>query len=68
MEESALKERLRGTALGMSWIAPSSLVRNALAAAGAARDPAVRGAVAEHLASQDQAQRAAARWAYARFP
>jgi len=67
MDESWLKERLRGTALGMSWIRPSTLTRNALAAAGARPDPSLRAAVAGHRDSEDPAQRAAARWALERF-
>jgi epoxyqueuosine reductase len=67
MDEAGLKRRLRGTALGMSWIAPASLVRNALAAAGAQGDPAVRHAIAAHVNSDVPALRTAARWALGRL-
>ncbi len=59
--------RFRGTALGMSWVSGDALLRNALVAAGNAREPSLRGRVERHLESAAGAVRAAARWARERL-
>ncbi len=40
--EEARRALLRGTAMGLGWVAPEALLRNALLAAGRRGDPAVR--------------------------
>jgi epoxyqueuosine reductase len=65
---AALARRLRGTAMGMSWISPEALLRNALVAAGNRGDPSLRSAVQRFSASEVPALREAARWALERLP
>jgi epoxyqueuosine reductase len=61
------KERIRGSALARSWIPPSTLLRNALLAAGNRRDPGLRDLVAGHVSSPDPLVARAASWALARI-
>jgi epoxyqueuosine reductase len=58
---------LRGTALGMSWISPEALLRNALVAAGSRGDTVVREDVARHAGSESRLIRGAAAWALDRL-
>ncbi len=61
------RSRLRGTALGMSWL-PQALLRNALIAAGSRGDPAVRAEVERFTGPQTaEPVRTAARWARERL-
>jgi epoxyqueuosine reductase len=61
------RSRLRGTALGLSWL-PQALLRNALIAAGSRGDPAVRAEVERFTGPQTaEPVRTAARWALERL-
>ncbi len=62
-----LRRRLRGSALGRSWIAPEALLRNALLAAGHRGDPAVRPQVEAYRRRPQPLLAAAARWALERL-
>jgi epoxyqueuosine reductase len=62
-EAAERKKRLRGTALGMSWVAGEALLRNALVAAGNRGDASIRAQVQRHAADGTETVRAAARWA-----
>jgi epoxyqueuosine reductase len=66
-DDAARRKRFRGTALGMSWVPPDALLRNALVAAGNRRDPALREAVLPCLVHGTPAVRAAAAWAVSRL-
>ncbi len=66
LEEQGIRAMFRGTALGMSWIPPEALVRNALLAAAHRGDRAVLGLVKRHLNHRAPAVREAARWAVER--
>ena len=61
--EAERKQRFRGTALGMSWVAADALLRNALVAAGHSGDVTLRALVEGHLADGTDYVRSAARWA-----
>jgi epoxyqueuosine reductase len=63
----ALKCLFQGTAMGMSWVAPDALLRNALIAAGNRGDPSLRSAVERFGDSPIPSLRAAARWALGRL-
>lgn len=65
IDEAAYAEATRGTALRRARY--RGLVRNALIAAGNAREPSLRAAVARHLASGDPLLRDHAHWALARI-
>ncbi len=60
-------KRFRGTALGMSWVPPDALLRNALLAAGNRGDPSIRRETARHLDHRQGEVRGAARWALDRL-
>jgi len=62
-----LRERFRGTALGMSWIAPEALIRNALLAAGNRAEAALLEDVDRYRRSVSPVLRAAADWSAARL-
>lgn len=62
-----LKDFLKGSALGMSWIPARALLRNALIAAGNRKDPALREVLSRWLRSRDVLLRSAARWAVDRI-
>jgi len=62
-DDGQRRKRFRGTALGMSWVPPDALLRNALVAAGNRGDPSVREEAGRHLTHPAEAVRAAARWA-----
>jgi epoxyqueuosine reductase len=67
-DAAARRRRFRGTALGMSWVPPDALLRNALVAAGNKGDAGIRGEVERHLvppASEPVLR--AARWALDRL-
>ena len=66
-DDAGLRARFRGTALGMSWISPSALRRNALVAAGSRGAASLRGAVLSHAGAPDPAVSSAASWALARL-
>ena len=66
-DDGTLRSRFRGTAMGMSWLSPDALRRNALVAAGNRRDPAVRPAVERYRAHETPAVRQAAAWALRRL-
>ena len=66
--EAERKQRFRGTALGMSWIAADALLRNALVAAGNRGDSILRPLVERHMADGPDHVRSAARWAWERLP
>lgn len=63
----ALRARLRGTALGMGWIAPEALLRGALLAAGHRADPVLRAGVEAWLSHPSPTLAAAARRALERL-
>lgn len=65
LDEAAFAEATRGTALRRAR--HRGLLRNALIAAGNARDPALRPLVARHLAGDDPLLREHAAWALARI-
>ncbi len=56
----------KGTALGVSFLKPEILMRNALIAAGNARRPDLKSAIAPHAASGSPPLADAARWALER--
>lgn len=62
-DDGQRRKRFRGTALGMSWVPPDALLRNALVAAGNRGDRSVREEAGRHLTHPAEAVRAAARWA-----
>ena len=66
-DEAERKQRLRGTALGMSWIAADALLRNALVAAGNRGDRTLRALVERHVAVGPDHVQSAARWARERL-
>jgi epoxyqueuosine reductase QueG len=59
---------LARSAMGMKWISPNALLRNALIAAGSRGDAAIRPLVAAHAETGDETVRAEARWALGRLP
>jgi len=61
------KQRFRGTALGMSWVAADALLRNALVAAGHRGDAALRAPVERHMTEGSDLVRDAAHWARERM-
>jgi epoxyqueuosine reductase QueG len=65
--EEERKQRFRGTALGMSWIAADALLRNALVAAGHRGDGGLRTHVESHMTDGADHVRSAARWARERL-
>jgi epoxyqueuosine reductase len=66
--EEARAQRLRGTALGLSWVAPAALLRNSLVAAGNRGDASIRAEVERYLGGENPALvRRAARWARERL-
>ncbi|HEY9594544.1 MAG TPA: 4Fe-4S double cluster binding domain-containing protein [Spirochaetia bacterium] len=66
-DEEGRRARFRGSALGMRWIAPAALLRNAIIAAGHAGDAALRPAVARHEGAESLGVRAAVAWTRARL-
>jgi epoxyqueuosine reductase QueG len=56
----------RGTALGMRWIPPEALIRNALVAAGNRRNPVLRGGIERYIDSGSTFIADAARWSMER--
>ena len=56
----------KGTALGMRWIPPEALIRNALVAAGNRRNPVLRSAIERYADSGSAFIADAARWASTR--
>jgi epoxyqueuosine reductase len=67
LDQAALKERFRGTALGLSWVSGESLPRNALLAAGGRGAATVKDLVTRSLEDDSPVLREAARWALARM-
>jgi len=67
LEPAELKALLRWTPMGMSWIDPRALLRNALVAAGNAGDAAILPEVARCGQHADGLLRAAARWSIGRL-
>jgi epoxyqueuosine reductase len=67
-DERARAERVRGSALGLSWMPPEALLRNALVAAGNRGDPSLRPLIEGYQHSPSGGVRAAARWALGRLP
>jgi epoxyqueuosine reductase len=67
LDEEGIRALFRGTALGMSWIPPAALLRNALVAAAHRGDRAVLGLVKRHLGHPLAAVGEAARWAEERL-
>jgi len=63
LTEAELTRRFKKTALGLSWILPRALLRNALVAAGNAGDRRFSSAVSRYLAHPEPALAAAARFA-----
>ncbi len=63
MKEAELRAFLRKTALGMSWISPEAILRNALIAAGNRGNPALSEAISRHCSSGTAFVMEAARWA-----
>jgi epoxyqueuosine reductase len=61
------RRRFHGSALGMSWISPRALLRNALIAAGNRRDPSLQAAVGRHADASDTMIAGTARWALSRI-
>jgi epoxyqueuosine reductase len=66
-DDEKRKRRFKGTALGMSWVNPDALLRNALVAAGNRGDASLRGGVERHIARGPDPVREAARWALERL-
>lgn len=64
---SGLKELLRPTPMGMSWIDPRALLRNALVAAGSSGDAAVLPHLEPYRDQTDGLLREAARWSAGRL-
>lgn len=63
-DDEARAKRLRGTALGASWLPREALVRNALVAAGGRGDASLRPEVERYLRPEGpESIRRAARWA-----
>ncbi len=62
-----LRQRFRGTALGMSWISEEALLRNALVAAGNRGEPSLRDEVESHARSDSPLIRRTACWARERL-
>ncbi len=63
MEEADLRTFLRKTALGMSWISPEAILRNALVAAGNRGNPILSEVISRHCTSGAPFVMEAARWA-----
>ncbi len=62
-----MRAQFRGSALGLRWIAPEALVRNALLAAGSRGDPCVRKLVERYRAAASPVLSEAAAWALSRL-
>ncbi len=67
MSPEGIRAAFKGTALGMSWISPAALLRNALVAAGNSGEPALREPVERHASSGISVVRETARWALERL-
>lgn len=65
--EEGMRVLFRGTALGMSWIRPDALVRNALLAAGHRGEHALLPDVERYLECGNRVLREAAAWAVSRL-
>jgi len=65
-DDGSRRARFRGTALGMSWLPPAALLRNAAVAAGNRREPVVREALRLHQAHASEAVRTSIEWALSR--
>jgi epoxyqueuosine reductase len=66
-DDGERRAKFRGTALGMSWVPPDALLRNALVAAGNRGDPSICGEAERYLTHPAEAVRSAARWALDRL-
>ena len=62
-----VKERFRGTTLGMGWVKGEYLIRNALVSAGWSRRSGLRVLIENHRESDDRGIRDAALWALKRI-
>jgi epoxyqueuosine reductase len=67
MDPPQVRSAFRETAMGMSWVSPIALIRNALIAAGNSGEPSLYKAVARHAESSEGILRDAARWALERL-
>ena len=68
LDEPSLRSLFRKTPMGMSWVSPIALRRNALVAAGHRADPVLRPAVREYAACGIDWIEETARWALSRIP
>ena len=66
LDDTSFRQKFSGSPIKRIGVA--RMIRNCLVAAGNSRDPALRGAVARHLDSDDQVVAEAARWAMERLP
>ena len=67
LDQPSLKALFRKTPMGLSWVSPIALRRNALVAAGHRADPVLRPVVQEYATCGIDLLQDAARWALARI-